>query len=108
MSAAYSNSGMGIALRCPEQCHEEVTRAGELEPCNKVAVALRLDPQESEPYPVCAHHARGDMVPLEAIVRFLLDEQHQRLASSVYGSVSLDLIGALDSLKRGARNGGDR
>ena len=73
MSAEYSHFGMSIALGRPEQCHEEVTRDGELEPCEKVAVALRIDPQESEPYPVCARHARGDMVSLEAIVRFMLD-----------------------------------
>lgn len=76
MSADYSHFGMSIALGRPEQCHEEVTRDGELEPCDKVAVALRVDPQESEPYPVCAHHARGEMVSLEAIVRFMLDRHN--------------------------------
>lgn len=76
MSAEYSHFGMSIALGRPEQCHEEVTRAGEIEPCDKVAVALRLDPHESEPYPVCSHHARGDMVSLEEIVRFMLERHN--------------------------------
>lgn len=46
-------------------CHEAVVRGGEDEPCEKTAVALRYDPEEGNPYPVCACHTRGaDMVPL--------------------------------------------
>jgi hypothetical protein len=53
------------------ECHEDVTRGGESQPCNKTAVALRIDQTEGLPYPVCAHHARGDdMVPLADIVLF--------------------------------------
>ena len=54
----YTHLGLSIALGRPEDCHEEVARGDELEPCDKTAVALRVDPQEGEPYPVCAHHAR--------------------------------------------------
>jgi len=43
-----------------DECHEAVTRAGEEQPCNKPAVALRRDPQEGNPYPVCGHHARAN------------------------------------------------
>lgn len=68
----YSGHGMRTALGHPETCAEGVSRKGEYEPCDKTAVALRMDPEESEPYPVCAYHARGDMVPLEDIVRFML------------------------------------
>lgn len=68
----YTHLGMSIALGHPQDCHEEVSRRGEQEPCDKTAVALRLDPEEGEPYPVCARHARADMVPLEDIVRFML------------------------------------
>jgi hypothetical protein len=38
-------------LRFANECHEEVTRRGEWEPCDLPAVALRID--EGEPYPVC-------------------------------------------------------
>ena len=69
----YTHLGMSIALGHPQQCHEEVTRRGELEPCDNMAVALRMDPEESEPYPVCARHARANMVSLEDVVRFMLD-----------------------------------
>lgn len=46
------------------QCHEEVTRGGYLQPCDKQAVAVRLDPEDNSPYPVCGYHSRGKMVPL--------------------------------------------
>lgn len=69
----YTHLGLSIALGRPETCHEEVARADDLEPCGKTAVALRVDPQEGEPYPVCARHARASMVPLVDIVRFMLD-----------------------------------
>jgi hypothetical protein len=45
-------------------CHEEVSRNGYCEPCDKTAVAIRRDPNGGKPYPVCKHHTRGDMVPL--------------------------------------------
>ena len=66
---------MQLALGRPEKCSEEVTRAGHLEPCDETGVALRIDPEEGDPYPVCARHARAEMVPLETIVRFLLDRE---------------------------------
>lgn len=46
------------------ECHEGVTRRGTFEPCDKPAVAFRVDPEEGAPYPVCAFHAREQMVPL--------------------------------------------
>jgi hypothetical protein len=45
-------------------CHEDVTRKGESQPCEKPAVAVRIDPADGGPYPVCKHHARGEMVSL--------------------------------------------
>lgn len=45
------------------ECHEEVTRKGELQPCDKPAVAVRRD-AGGEPYPVCVYHCHGGMVPL--------------------------------------------
>lgn len=84
----YTHLGMSIALGHPQQCHEEVTRKGEIEPCDRTAVGLRIDPQESEPYPVCAGHARADMVTLEAIVRFMLD-RHEAQAVAARGLVRM-------------------
>lgn len=46
------------------KCHEGVTRARQYEPCEKIAVAIKRDTENREPYPVCAYHARGDMVTL--------------------------------------------
>jgi hypothetical protein len=50
------------------ECHEDVTRKGESRPCDKPAVAARIDPTEGNPYPVCAKHARGLMVPLASLL----------------------------------------
>lgn len=48
-------------------CHEEVARRGIVQPCNRPAVAVRIDSNEESPYPVCRTHVRGPMVPLPAI-----------------------------------------
>lgn len=65
---------LGQALGRPEECSEEVSRGGIVQPCEKPAVALRFDPHEAgQVYPVCAHHARAEMVPLVQVVRFFLD-----------------------------------
>jgi hypothetical protein len=45
-------------------CHEDVTRKGMSVPCDKTAVAVRVDEEDGGPYPVCAYHARGEMVSL--------------------------------------------
>jgi hypothetical protein len=52
-------------------CHEDVTREGESQPCEKPAVAVRIDPEDSGPYPVCAYHARGRMVTLPELLTSL-------------------------------------
>lgn len=57
-----------FAPRWPNECTEEVVRSGEAQPCEKPAVALRIDPTEGLPYAVCSYHCRGDMVPLAAVV----------------------------------------
>lgn len=49
-------------------CSEGVTRRGEYQPCDKTTVAVRYDPEDGSPYPVCAYHARADMVPLAKIM----------------------------------------
>jgi hypothetical protein len=59
-----------VRLAFYPECHEEVVRGGFAEPCERLAVALRLDFNESTegaPYPVCARHVskrRGCMVSL--------------------------------------------
>lgn len=57
-------SDLGYARTFPNTCNEEVARNGELQACEKTAVAVRRDPHDRNPYPVCGFHARGDMVPL--------------------------------------------
>ncbi|MGW8430918.1 hypothetical protein ACWGJ9_07310 [Curtobacterium citreum] len=52
-----------------DSCSEGVTRQGMYEPCEATAVAVRLDPEEHTPYPVCARHARGEMVPLHDVLQ---------------------------------------
>jgi hypothetical protein len=63
------------AMRGPYTCSEEVSRWGDLQdlqPCGRTAVALRQDPfEQGRPYPVCAYHARGDMVRLAEIAAAL-------------------------------------
>jgi hypothetical protein len=59
------------------ECHEEVTRRGELEPCDKAAVAMRLD-VEGLAYPVCIYHTRAPMVPLSGLSdRFLAERDKE-------------------------------
>ena len=59
-----SDLDLTFVRRFPRECGEGVTRRGEFQPCDKPAVAVRIGPEEGEPYPVCAHHARAVMVPL--------------------------------------------
>ena len=53
-------------------CCEEVNRRGELQPCDRPAVALRYDPREefenADPYAVCAFHSRSPMMPLRDLL----------------------------------------
>lgn len=57
---------MEFAREFPGECCEEVSRGGVLQPCDKTAVAVHND--EEFAYPVCAYHARGDMVPLTELL----------------------------------------
>lgn len=60
-------SDPALVLRFPALCTEGVTRRDEFQPCDKPAVAVRFDP-ESGLYPVCARHARADMVLLVVLI----------------------------------------
>ena len=56
-----------------DTCHEEVfSRDGDGAPCNKSAVAIRIDPNWDSPYPVCARHARAPLVTISGIVRGIM------------------------------------
>ena len=48
-------------------CEEGVTRRQAFQPCDKPAVAMRLDPEDKKPYPVCRRHCRENMVPLAEV-----------------------------------------
>jgi hypothetical protein len=52
----------------PEECVEGVIREGWEGPCEKPAVAVRVDPVDGGVYPVCAYHARGQMVALRDVL----------------------------------------
>ena len=46
----------------PERCCATVTREGEMEACEKTAIAVAIydgDEYEWHAYPVCRHHGRG-------------------------------------------------
>lgn len=49
-------------------CHEDVTRKGVSQPCDLPAVAVRLDPETEDGYPVCVRHTRAPMVHLPGLV----------------------------------------
>ena len=71
-----------------QECHEAVTRKGQLQPCEKVAVGYRLDPVEGTPYPVCKKHHRSDYwVPDYDEVRW----QHSLLGQDEIERQTVDL-----------------
>jgi len=61
-------SDLAFVLRWPNECTEGVTRRDEYEPCDKPAVAVRIDSGGGGLYPVCAYHARADMVLLPDLI----------------------------------------
>lgn len=60
--------GLAEAVDMPDTCNEGITVRGMYEPCGAVAVAVRIDPEFNNAYPVCARHCRGDLVPLSAVM----------------------------------------
>jgi hypothetical protein len=67
-ASGWADYDLRFVRRFPDTCTEDVTRKGESQPCDKPAVAARLDPEEGTPYPVCAYHASADMVPLRVLI----------------------------------------
>lgn len=76
MSAWSVPDGLAEAMEWTETCNEGVTVQGMYEPCEAVAIAMRIDPEEHTPYPVCGRHACGEMVPLIYIVRAAKETNH--------------------------------
>lgn len=68
MSDELSDFDRGMLRRWPLSCHEDVTRDGQSEPCDRPAVAARFDPNEGGAYPVCVKHTRHHMVPLAQLL----------------------------------------
>lgn len=53
-----------------DKCHAEVSRRGECQPCDKIAVAVTVDAEDGHWWPVCPHHSRGRrMVPLAVLLQ---------------------------------------
>jgi hypothetical protein len=67
-ASGWADHDLRMARKFPGECTEGVTRKGEFQPCDKPAVAVRMDPEYGSPYPVCAYHARGAMVPLAVLL----------------------------------------
>lgn len=73
-----------------QECHEEVSRRGELQPCDKVAVAMRFDPTFGDPYPVCAFHARGaNMMSLSAVEAAVRADMQREVQTVEYRAVAM-------------------
>src|SRR5665647_3120597 len=83
-------SDLAFVLRFPALCTEGVTRRDEFQPCDKPAVAVRLDPESGEPYPVCARHARADMVLLPDLIAAVRAQVAAEIDS--YTDAVLDLV----------------
>lgn len=64
--SCLSTEDIAYAAR-QRECHEEVSRRGELQPCGRPSVAVRIDSRFNLPYPVCKSHTRGQMVPLASV-----------------------------------------
>jgi hypothetical protein len=62
------SADLTVVRAYPDLCTEGVTRRGVFQPCEKPAVAVRIDPNEGTPYPVCIGHARVVMVPLAELL----------------------------------------
>lgn len=58
---------LSLVRKFPDTCDAEVTRGGEVQACEKPAVAVKL--YLDSPYPVCKHHANGDLVPLAELLK---------------------------------------
>lgn len=77
-NAQTAEDNLRFLLRFPDRCAAEVTRVGESQPCDKVAVAVAEGDTDGWRcgfdawWPVCPHHSRGrKMVPLAVVFSVL-------------------------------------
>lgn len=70
-----TDEDLRFITKFPDKCCAEVSRNGESQPCDKVAVAVALQADGYEDncwWPVCPFHTRGrKMVPLADLIRHL-------------------------------------
>lgn len=65
-------SDVDYIRKWPNECCATVTRNGESQPCDKVAVAVRISEDTPHWWPVCAYHTRvGQMVSLAELIEAL-------------------------------------
>ena len=74
-------SNLDYIRKFPDKCCAEVSRKGESEPCDEVAVAVcavdACDDGEDDPHwwPACAYHTRkGRMVPLADLLAAMKEQ----------------------------------
>lgn len=72
-------------------------------PCDKTAVAMRLDPTEGSPSPVCAYHSRADMVPLADVIAARVSAALNEAADAIEAVSSEPIDGPFLSRARAAR-----
>lgn len=70
------NEDLKFVRKFPDKCATEVSRDGESQPCDKVAVAVTRGRDEWDDegmwWPVCAHHTRkAHAVPLVDLIKAL-------------------------------------
>jgi hypothetical protein len=66
------NDKLDFILKFPDKCCAEVSRKGESQPCDKMAVAVTIDVEDGHWWPVCPHHSRGrPMMSLAELIEVL-------------------------------------
>jgi hypothetical protein len=78
-----SVDGLTEVMTLHEACNEGISVRGMYEPCEAVAVAVRVDPEFRTAYPVCGRHARGELVPLAEVVRAASSTEIARLRAVI-------------------------
>lgn len=67
-----NRSDLDYIRKFGDTCHAEVSRRGECQPCDKIAVAVTVDDEDRHWWPVCAYHTRSrKLVPLADLLREL-------------------------------------
>jgi len=64
-----SDDDFRFIRRFPHKCCTEVSRRGEVQPCDKEAVAVAVDWGCGSCWPVCKHHTRGSVLSLADLLK---------------------------------------